>query len=82
MQRGSCIGLQQQLCSEAAGASLHRSGHRAQQLDAVEPELAQKLFGLAAGLIKEVFSLGGDVSGLVPAAVERYMAEKSGAVRG
>ena len=37
---------------------------------------------LSSRLIKEVFSLGGDVSGLVPPAVERRMSEKQGLVRG
>jgi pantetheine-phosphate adenylyltransferase len=43
---------------------------------------AEQYTYLSSRLIKEVFSLGGDVSALVPAAVERRMAEKQGLVRG
>jgi pantetheine-phosphate adenylyltransferase len=42
---------------------------------------AEQYTYLSSRLIKEVFSLGGDVSGLVPPAVERRMLEKS-AVKG
>ena len=37
---------------------------------------AEQYTYLSSRLIKEVFSLGGDVRGLVPAAVERAMHEK------
>ena len=43
---------------------------------------AEQYTYLSSRLIKEVFSLGGDVSGLVPPAVERRMTEKQGLVRG
>ena len=42
---------------------------------------AEQYTYLSSRLIKEVFSLGGDVSGLVPPAVMRRMSEKQAAVR-
>ena len=42
---------------------------------------AEQYTYLSSRLIKEVFSLGGDVRGLVPPAVERWMRRKTGAVR-
>jgi pantetheine-phosphate adenylyltransferase len=43
---------------------------------------AEQYTYLSSRLIKEVFGLGGDVRGLVPAAVERWMRRKHEAVRG
>jgi len=43
---------------------------------------AEQYTYLSSRLIKEVFSLGGAVSGLVPASVERWMRRKHEAVRG
>ena len=43
---------------------------------------AEQYTYLSSRLIKEVYSLGGDVRGLVPAAVERWMRRKHEAVRG
>jgi pantetheine-phosphate adenylyltransferase len=42
---------------------------------------AEQYTYLSSRLIKEVFSLGGDVHGLVPTAVERWMREKHAGVR-
>jgi pantetheine-phosphate adenylyltransferase len=46
----------------------------------LEPTL-ETVFILSSRLIKEVFSLGGDVRGLVPPAVERWMRRKHETVR-
>ena len=43
---------------------------------------AEQYTYLSSRLIKEVFSLGGDVRGLVPPAVERWMRRKHEAVTG
>jgi pantetheine-phosphate adenylyltransferase len=42
---------------------------------------AEQYSYISSRLIKEVFSLGGRVSGLVPETVERRLREKYGAVR-
>jgi pantetheine-phosphate adenylyltransferase len=42
---------------------------------------AEQYTYLSSRLIKEVFSLGGDVRGLVPAVVERWMRRKHEPVR-
>jgi len=42
---------------------------------------AEQYTYLSSRLIKEVFSLGGDVRGLVPSAVERWMHEKKNGVK-
>jgi len=42
---------------------------------------AEQYTYLSSRLIKEVFSLGGDVRGLVPAAVEKAMHEKKAVKR-
>jgi pantetheine-phosphate adenylyltransferase len=43
---------------------------------------AEQYTYLSSRLIKEVFSLGGDVHGLVPDAVEREMKERAAGVKG
>ena len=53
--------------------------HLEPKLETVFMMPAEQYTYLSSRLIKEVFSLGGDVSGLVPAAVKRLMLEKSAA---
>jgi pantetheine-phosphate adenylyltransferase len=55
--------------------------HLEPKLETVFMMPAEQYTYLSSRLIKEVFSLGGDVSGLVPAAVEKLMLEKA-AVKG
>ena len=53
---------------------LHR--RLAPELDTVFLMTDERNFYGSSSLVKEVASLGGDVSGLVPSAVERALAEK------
>jgi pantetheine-phosphate adenylyltransferase len=50
--------------------------HLEPSLETVFMMPAEQYTYLSSRLIKEVFSLGGDVTGLVPAAVERWMRQK------
>jgi pantetheine-phosphate adenylyltransferase len=51
--------------------------HLEPKLETVFMMPAEQYTYLSSRLIKEVFSLGGNVSGLVPPAVEKLMLEKS-----
>jgi pantetheine-phosphate adenylyltransferase len=55
--------------------------HLEPSLETVFMMPAEQYTYLSSRLIKEVFSLGGDVRGLVPAAVERRLKEKKEEVR-
>ena len=55
----------------------HMNRRLAPELDTVFLMTDERNFYVSSSLVKEVASLGGDVSGLVPAAVERALQEKS-----
>ena len=56
--------------------------HLEPMLETVFMMPAEQYTYLSSRLIKEVFSLGGDVRGLVPAAVEAWMRKKAATVHG